>query len=388
MVKKLVLCMAIVTLLACSAFSGHVKAQVAVDKWEIPFIDVLSGAISHIGLEIQWAVQKAVAEINDAGGIAGKPMVLKTFDSGYDPTRAVSCMKEAVKGSLVIIGPMSTMEVRACSAIAARQGVMCLPVASSISEVGKVYPWAVVFIPSMDYMYRSTLDWYKLKPDIKSIVIFRDTKNPVWREAGSLVKKFSEQVGVKVLDTIDVDAGSVDVSAPAVRGLGKKPDGYFLCTEPAQTARIILELQDRGWKVNDSISCHNAIACPTFLEVGAGRLDGVYFIGMPYNYDLPNPRWQAFLKAFGAAHGGGKPAMYVPPYFDAPYAIKEAIEKTGVTGDPAKLTEERVKIRDYIRSMKGFEGVYKAYDMSEEGWALLPGALAQVQKNKVAFIGK
>ena len=386
--KKLALWMVISAVLFCGALSGQAKAGVVVDKWEIPFITVLSGAISHIGLEIEWAVKKAVEEINEAGGIAGKPMTLKTFDSGYDPTRAVSCMKEAVKGSHVIIGPMSTMEVRACSAIAARQGVMCLPVASSISEVGKVYPWAVVFIPSMEYLYRSTLDWYKLKPDIKSIVIFRDTKNPVWREAGSLVKKFSKDMGVKVLDIIDVDASSVDVSSPAVRGLGKKPNGYFLCTEPAQTARIILELQDRGWKDNEAVSCHTAIACPTFLEVGSGRLDGVYFIGMPYNYDLPNPRWQSFIKEFGAAHGGGKPAMYVPPYFDAPYAIKEAIEKTGVTGDPAKLGEERVKIRDYIRSMKGFEGVYKAYDMSEGGWALLPGALAQVKKNNITFVGK
>jgi branched-chain amino acid transport system substrate-binding protein len=263
-----------------------------------------------------------------------------------------------------------------------------LPVASSISEVSKVYPWAVVFIPSMDYMYRSTLDWYKLKPNIKSIVIFKDTKNPVWREAGDLVKKFSEEVGVKVLDIIDVDAGSVDVSAPAVRGMAKKPDGYFLSTEATQTARIILELQDRGWKVNDAISCHNAIASPTLLEVGSGRLDGVYFIGMPYNYDLPNPRWQSFIKDFGAAHGEGKPAMYVPPYFDAPYAIKEAIEKTGVTGDPAKIAEERVKIRDYIRSMKGFEGVYTTYDMSEEGWAILPGSLAQVRENKIVFVGQ
>ena len=362
--KRIVLLMGMFLVLVYGTSSVYAKAEVVADKWEIPFITVLSGAISHIGLEIQWAVQRAVKEINDAGGIAGKSMVLKTFDSGYDPTRAVSCMKEAVKGSPVIIGPMSTMEVRACSAIAARQGVMCLPVASSISEVGKVYPWAVVFIPSMKHMYRSTLDWYKLNPDIKKIVIFRDTKNPVWREAGTLVKEFSKESGVKVLDIIDVDAGSVDVSAPAVRCLGKKPDGCFLCTEPAQTARIILELQDRGWKSNDSIACHTAIACPTFLEVGAGRLNGVYFIGMPYNYDLPRTRWQSFIKAFGAAHGGGIPPMYVPCYYDAPFAIKEAIEKTGVTGDPAKLAEERVKIRDYIRSMKGFEGVYMPYDLS------------------------
>ena len=36
--------------------------------------------------------------------------------------------------------------------------------------------------------------------------------------------------------------------------------------------------------------------------------------------------------------------------------IKEAIEKTGVTGDPKKLKEERKMIADYCANVKGFHG--------------------------------
>ena len=45
--------------------------------------------------------------------------------------------------------------------------------------------------------------------------------------------------------------------------------------------------------------------------------------------------------------------------------VKEAIENTGVTGDPEKLAEERIKIRDYCRNIKGFEGIQLTWDVKD-----------------------
>jgi branched-chain amino acid transport system substrate-binding protein len=45
--------------------------------------------------------------------------------------------------------------------------------------------------------------------------------------------------------------------------------------------------------------------------------------------------------------------------------IKEAIEKTGVTGDPKKLKEERKKIADYIANVKAFKGLLFDWDMKD-----------------------
>ena len=327
-------------------------------------------------------------EINAAGGIAGRPIELKTLDSGYDPTRAVSCMKEAVKGSLVIIGPVTTMEIRACSAIAAQEGVMDLPVSTSISEVSKVYPWAVVFIPSIELMARTVSNWLKMYPDIKSVVIFKDIKNPNWIEVAGYYNRFCKEAGVKVLDIIDVAAESLDVSSPVVRALGKKPDGLLFGTEPAQTARLIVELHDRGWKKTDHSACHPAVSDQAFYKVGGEKVNGVYILGFHIDYDYPNPKWQAFIKDFDEAHGkkGAKPAMYVMPYYDAVYAVKAAIEKAGVTGDPSKLTEERVKIRDYIRSLKDFPGIYKPFTLDKEGSALMEIMIAQVKAGKATIV--
>jgi branched-chain amino acid transport system substrate-binding protein len=62
--------------------------------------------------------------------------------------------------------------------------------------------------------------------------------------------------------------------------------------------------------------------------------------------------------------------------------VKEAIENTGVTGDPKKLAEERIKIRDYCRKVKGFEGIQLTWDI-EDGVPTAKGAFLFVIKNGV-----
>ncbi len=46
--------------------------------------------------------------------------------------------------------------------------------------------------------------------------------------------------------------------------------------------------------------------------------------------------------------------------------IKQAIEKTGVTGDPAKLSDERRKIAEYCANVKGFQGIMFSWDMKND----------------------
>ena len=52
-------------------------------------------------------------------------------------------------------------------------------------------------------------------------------------------------------------------------------------------------------------------------------------------------------------------------YYDCVYMIKEAIENTGITGESNRLAEERIKIRDYCRNVKSFQGIQQTWDMSD-----------------------
>ena len=81
----------------------------------------------------------------------------------------------------------------------------------------------------------------------------------------------------------------------------------------------------------------------------------------------------------------------VPPslsthYYDALYMIKEAIEKTGVTGDPKKLKEERKKIADYCANVKNFQGLMFNWDMKDGVPTNKPLYLFEIEGGKKKFV--
>jgi branched-chain amino acid transport system substrate-binding protein len=87
---------------------------------------------------------------------------------------------------------------------------------------------------------------------------------------------------------------------------------------------------------------------------------------MIYNYVDPNlstPRWNAFREAYKRDFGIEPPSLSTN-YYDAVYMIKRAIEATGITGDPKKLKQERLLIRDYCNEIRDFEGIQFTWNNS------------------------
>lgn len=75
------------TSVASLAFAGASNAQTAEPcigaSWE------LTGALAHTGLQIRYAVEVALDEINAAGGILGQQVTLRAYDDQGEPARAV-----------------------------------------------------------------------------------------------------------------------------------------------------------------------------------------------------------------------------------------------------------------------------------------------------------
>ena len=68
--------------------------------------------------------------------------------------------------------------------------------------------------------------------------------------------------------------------------------------------------------------------------------------------------------------------------------IKRAIEDTGITGDPKKLAEERIKIRDYCNDIVKFEGLQ--FDWTNKGGypADKPLFLFEIQGGQKQLVAK
>jgi len=171
-----------------------------------------------------------------------------------------------------------------------------------------------------------------------------------------------ESAGVKMLQQVDVPTDAIMFEPLVLKALAQKPDGIMLTCNSEKAAKIIIELDKKGWEDKSKILVFSSADDTALYTTGGVNIDGISI----YNYidlNLDDPRWQAFREAYKADHNGIEPASLSTNYYDSVYMIKEAIENTEITGDPNKLAEERIKIRDYCRNVKGFKGIQVTWDM-------------------------
>ena len=372
-------------LLAGCQQGGTAKVRVKVKEWDIPFLNCLTGPIASIGEFLEWGAERAAKEINDVGGISGKPVKVIGVDTALDPQKGVAEMSRIVQNSLVALGPVPEPVIMAAMPIAVENQMMSFTATTSLEYAEKFFPWTVSWFPKTeDRLPPLVTAWAELNPGMKSVVQFLGNYGP-WPGMAAAHKVGLEKAGVKPLNDVDVPQDAVTFGPLVVKALNQKPDGIIISCWPEKAAKIIQELKSRGWKNMGRILLFSSADDAALYSTGGSDLNGVII----YNYinvDVDNPRWNAFKEAYAKDHNGMQPPSLSTNYYDAVYMIKEAIEKTGVAGDPKKLKEERKKIADYCANVKSFQGLLFNWDMSGGVPTNKPTYLFEIQDGKKKLV--
>ncbi len=338
--------------------------QPAPKEWDIPFLNSLTGAIASIGEYLEWGADRAAKEINDAGGIKGKPVKIIPVDTALDPQKGATEMARLVKNTLVALGPVPEPVIMAAMPIAVEAGMPSITATTSLEYAQKFFPWTISWFPStQDRLAPLVAAWAKQFPDMKQVVQFVENYGP-WPGMADAHAAGLSGLGIKVLDKVEVPGDAVTFGPLVVKALSEKPDGIVFVCKPASAAKLIKELKNRGWKKMDQLLLFSSADAPDLYATGGNDLNGVEI----YNYinpGLDSPRWNAFKQAYADSHNGEQPPSLSTNYYDAVYMIKDAIEKTGVTGLPGKLKQERKMIADYLQNVQGFHGIMFDWDMKD-----------------------
>jgi len=353
--KKLVTVLVLLLVAATASFG-----QVVVKEWTIPFLNSLTGAIASIGEYLHWGANYAAEEINAAGGIAGKPVKVVGVDTALDPQKGSVEMARLVKDSLVALGPVPEPVIMAAMPIAVENGMVSITATTSYEYAAPYFPWTISwFPPTKDRLAPLIEAWLKQYTDIKSVVQFIE---PYGAWPGMAAAHTVALGNLKLKEVkVDVPQDAVAFGPIVVKAMSQNPDAVILACNAQKAAKIILEMKNLGWTKMNHILVFSSADTPELYTTGGKAIEGVQI----YNYTndaLSTPRWDAFKKAYMASHNNTQVPSLAPNYYDAVYMVKEAIEKTGITGDPKKLKEERKKIADYIANVKGFKGLLFDWD--------------------------
>jgi len=377
----------IISLMTTACGQKESDTSATANEWKIPFLIFLSGPLAGDGAMHKWLTNQVVAEINSNGGIAGKPLVIDYYDTALDPPKAASCMAKIIDArALCLIGPMNDQECKAAMPLAAREGIYAFS-GTATTDVWKQFkPWILNTSSTVEEEKEFDMPmWLKHEPDIKSIAGIVQPLYPYITTIWEANKSKADEIGIKTYNTIEVPSGMLDYSSIAVRAIETGANAFHIsCTEEV-AAKVVKELLDRGVKPNHIWLWSSSMGA-TFLKQSEGYNENLYTNVSPTYTE--NPKYEYFLKRYMDSHGG-EPLKFMS-HFNAEllYLLKEAIEAQGITGDPAKLKEERIKIRDYVNNKKGFQGLKYTYDIVDGQATGIPRYLYQIRDGKTVLIEK
>ena len=356
-------------------------------EWKIPYLIFLSGPIAGDAAMHKWLTNQVVAEINSSGGIAGKPVVVEFYDTGMDPPKAAACMAQIIDAkALCLIGPMNGDECKAAMPLAVREGIYAFSGTATDDILRQFKPWILNTSGTVEEEKEYAMPlWIKNVPAVKSIAGIIEPTYTFITTTWEAHKSKAEEMGIKTYDKIEVPSGMLDYSTIAVRAINTGANAFYVACSEETAAKVVKELIERGVNPNHIWLWANSMG-PVFLKQSEGYNEGLY-TGTSPTYS-ENPKYDEYLKRYMDTHNG-EPLKFMS-HFNAEllYLIKEAFEARGITGDPSKLKEERIKIRDYANNKKGFQGLKYTFDIIDGQGVGMPRYLYQIRGGKTVLIEK
>ena len=346
-----------VRLLTAVAFAGLFSGPtLAAETIKIGNIVATSGALKGPGEPTVVAADIAVEEINAAGGINGKQVELLRFETGSDPKQASVGARKLIQddGVLAIVGPLSSGEAAVAFNDADRLKVLMMPNAASTPGLtnNRKYGWRLTEDESKQFTRMLTsLKNHGVKLEKAEIIYI--SEEVVSNASGTkLYPAIFDKMGIKYGPPLAVQYKSFDMSAQAAQIMQVNPDVVAIAALPDSASKVIKELRRQDYK--GRVIGSQIFADPNIVELfgpegngtvmAAGFWKGFSERSATFNEKFVAEAEKRGIHKLGAHHSDAQT-------YDTLFLMKQVMEKAGVTGDPAKVDEEREAVA------KGMEGV-------------------------------
>ncbi len=313
------------TLLACLIASGAAAPATAQDSITIPNIIELSGAGATVGTNWRNGSTMAAEEINAAGGILGKKIVLEFVDTGSDPGKARAAIQRALdKNPIAIFGPIYSGSVSATWKLTADAEVPMIMggEAANLTAQGSKYIFRTSF--GQNVSMPKIANYLRDEVKAKSVAIVY-VNNDFGRGGRNAIIKEFESRGIKVAADLSTESGQADFAADVIKVKGSGADAVFVYLNEEESARFLVEAKKQG--LDKPLIGETTLLGQKVIDLAGAAANGVRgHVGL--TVEAPIPAIQDFGKKFEARFKYKPDHNGVKGYI-APYMVKAAAEKAG-----------------------------------------------------------
>ncbi len=236
--------------MAVVAAAMALPAQAQDDPIRIGVPLPLTGPLAGAGAHLQWGIEYAAREANDAGGVLGRQLELIIEDTKGEPnTSATVAAKLGGQDEVdaVVGGFGSTADFALLSAIQRYETIFVHPGSSSVrlEENFGDKPWYFhVYI--WDYhRQKAAVNFFKSVPEIKTVAIAYEDK--LYGTDGSkFTVQYAEEAGLEVVMNEPFRAGTPDFSPILNRVKALDPDVFFVIGYAGDNLQVARQAEQLG----------------------------------------------------------------------------------------------------------------------------------------------
>ena len=290
----------------------------------------MTGNVANYGQATLDGLNLAIKEINEAGGVNGKKLVVVSADNKSEAAEAVNAATKLISddGVKVIVGPAVTANVMAESQVATDNKVPVIaPDATSPAvtvENGQVKPY-IFRSCFIDPQQGEVMAQFASKDlSAKTAVIYVDNSSDYSKSLGQVFKEKFEAAGGNVVMEEAFLQKDQDFKATLTKIKTANADVIFIPAYYEEVGKIVKQARELG------------ITCPLLgtdgwddvkvVDIaGTDALNNTFF---STHYSEKDPTVQDFLKAFNAEYGH-MPNVFGALGYDAGKMLVDAIKRAG-----------------------------------------------------------
>jgi branched-chain amino acid transport system substrate-binding protein len=313
-------------LIGAALASAVATGALAQDKSvSFAFIGELSGAGAVSSTNFRDGALMAIEEINAKGGILGRKVELKQYDTQTNPGTARSQMQKAIdEEPYVILGPIFSGIVKVSMMLAQQAEIPQIMggEASDLTQQGNEYLFRTSFGQqvSMPKIANYMRDGVKAK----SVAVVW-VNNDFGKGGRDNFTKEMASRGIKVVADLSTESGQTDFAADVVKAKAANPDAIFVYTNEEESARFLREARKQGIAV--PLIGETTLLGQKVIDLAGDAANGARgHVGL--SADIPVPAVQEFKTKFNAKF------KYVPDHngikgYTGVYAAAYATTKLG-----------------------------------------------------------
>lgn len=352
-----------------------------------------SGVVRSFGVNSEAAMLAAAEQINKAGGVtladgSKAKLAVEYFDDRCNAEEGISVIRRiAGTDAIVAVGPTCSNVAEPMFGILQKKiddagdSGLQMPVFTDVAIKGglaKISEWAFRNVPSELAMYQAMFAWLKTKsPDAKTI--YGGVEEDFAHSRASWYAVMKEKAGAEKFEVLGESKWLLNDTnfSNQVREMKKaNADIVAISAHPFTTCGVLKEMQRQNVKPKVLVGLTSSSSMETLQGCGA-QAEGIM---IPTSFAPVSKEGIAAAEA--TAKFNGSADLHSMAAWENMFILKQVIESEKLSGNPAKLQEDRRKLRDGLAKLKSTPGLLGTTKRTDDREAEKPYLFVQAKDNK------